>query len=205
MVVIFFIGRETMETKLSHKAQTRQRILTEAARVMREYGTEGIGVAALMKRAGLTHGGFYAHFTSREALVEAVVEQMFADSAQRFAAILQTEDPRQSLMQFIDHYLSEHHCMNVSEGCPLPILSGEMAHLPLATRQVFSQKRAVLCSRLAEVLKQMNYPDAEEQALSMLSEMVGALSLARACAEPEEASQMLKVSRRSLKKRLEIA
>ena len=64
--------------KQSSKAQTRQRILDEAARVMRETGTEGIGVAALMKRVGLTHGGFYAHFASREELVEEVLKHIFA-------------------------------------------------------------------------------------------------------------------------------
>ena len=63
---------------------------------------------------------------------------------------------------------------------------------------------AVLCGRLTDALKQMNYPDAEEQVLSMLSEMVRGLSLACACTEPEQARQMLKVSRRYLKKRLEI-
>ncbi|MGJ8710361.1 TetR/AcrR family transcriptional regulator, partial [Pantoea agglomerans] len=66
--------------KQSSKAHTRQRILDEAARVMRETGTEGIGVAALMKRVGLTHGGFYAHFTSREELVEEVLKHMFAEA-----------------------------------------------------------------------------------------------------------------------------
>lgn len=194
-----------MATKLDHKAQTRQRILNEAASVMRENGTEGIGVAALMKRVGLTHGGFYAHFASREALVEAVVEQMFLDSAQRFSAILQTKAPQQRLIKFIDRYLSEDHCINLNTGCPLPILSGEMAHLPQGTRSVFSQKRARLCGLLADTLKQMNYPDAEELAFSILSEMVGCLSLARACSEPKESCKMLELCRRSLKKRLAIA
>ena len=64
--------------KQTSKAHTRQRILSEAARVMRETGTEGIGVAALMKRVGLTHGGFYAHFASREELVQEVLVTFLA-------------------------------------------------------------------------------------------------------------------------------
>jgi len=190
-----------METKQNHKALTRQRILTEAAKVMREYGTDGIGVAALMKRVGLTHGGFYAHFPSREALVEAVVEQMFAEIAQKFTAVLQIADPKQRLNQFIDQYLSEYHLENAGEGCPLPALSGEMAHLPLATRVLFAKKRAMLCGWIVDALRQMKHPDAEDLGTSMVSEMVGALSLARACPQADEARHMLVVSRRYIKKR----
>ena len=178
--------------KLSHKARTRQRILDEASVVMRECGTEGIGVASLMKRAGLTHGGFYAHFESREALVEAVIAAMFADSAQRFAAIIQIEDPAERLTQLIDNYLSEHHRNTPGEGCPMPALVSEIAHLPIETRTLFSQRRDAVRQRLAQ---------ADDVAASMLAEMVGAVALARACPDDEEARNMLAVSRRSVKQR----
>ncbi|NIG19236.1 TetR/AcrR family transcriptional regulator [Pantoea sp. Al-1710] len=187
--------------KLSHKARTRQRILDEAAVVMRECGTEGIGVAALMKRAGLTHGGFYAHFDSREALVEAVIAEMFADSAQRFAAITQLEDPAERLAQLIDNYLSEHHRNTPGEGCPIPALVSEIAHLPIETRTLFSQRRDAVRQRLAQALNEMHHPQADDVAASMLAEMVGAVALARACPDDEEARNMLAVSRRSVKQR----
>ncbi len=187
--------------KLNHKAQTRQRILDEAAVVMRECGTEGIGVAALMKRAGLTHGGFYAHFASREALVEAVIEQMFVDSTQRFAEYTRISDPTQRLHQLIDNYLSEHHRDTPGEGCPMPALVSEMAHLPLEARRLFSARRAGLRQRLVDTLNELNHPQAEAAATSMLAEMVGTVALARACPDEAEAREMLAVSRQSVKQR----
>lgn len=187
--------------KLSHKAQTRQRILDEAAVVMRECGTEGIGVAALMKRAGLTHGGFYAHFASREALVEAVIEQMFVDSTQRFAEYTRISDPTQRLHQLIDNYLSEQHRDTPGEGCPMPALVSEMAHLPLEARRLFSARRAGLRQRLVDTLNELKHPQADVVATSMLAEMVGAVALARACPDDAEAGAMLAASRQSVKHR----
>ncbi|MDF7660144.1 TetR/AcrR family transcriptional regulator [Erwiniaceae bacterium L1_54_6] len=187
--------------KLSHKARTRQRILDEAAKVMRECGTESIGVASLMKRVGLTHGGFYAHFASRDVLVEAVIAQMFADSAQRLAAIVQIEDPAQRLNQLIDNYLSDVHRVTPGEGCPLPALASEMAHLPLEARTLFSQRREVVRQRLAQPLQQLGNPHADRLAASILAEMVGAMALARACPDDTEASHILADSRLSVKQR----
>lgn len=191
--------------KLSHKARTRQRILDEAAKVMRECGTESIGVAALMKRVGLTHGGFYAHFASRDALVEAVIEQMFADSALRLAEIVQIKDPAQRLEQLIDNYLSDQHRAMPGEGCPLPALASEMAHLPLEARKLFSRRREVVRQRLAEPLQQLGNPRADSLAASMLAEMVGAMALARACPDDTEAQHILADSRQSVKQRAGLA
>lgn len=187
--------------KLSHKTRTRQRILKEAAVVMRECGTEGIGVAALMKRVGLTHGGFYAHFASREALVEAVISEMFADSAQRFAAVLAIEDPAERLNQWIDRYLSDQHCGAPGEGCPIPALVSEVAHLPPDARALFSAKREAVRRQLVQALQQLGHAQAESIASSMQAEMVGALALARACTDEAEARQMLEVTRQAVKLR----
>ena len=187
--------------KLSHKARTRQRILDEASVAMRESGTEGIGVAALMKRAGLTHGGFYAHFASREELVKAVITEMFTDSARRFADITALKDPAQRLNQLVDNYLSEHHCRTPGEGCPMPALVSEMAHLPEDTRALFSQRREAVRQRLVQTLQELHHPQADEAATSMLAEMVGAVALARACADDDEARTLLAMSRRSVKQR----
>jgi TetR/AcrR family transcriptional repressor of nem operon len=187
--------------KQSHKARTRQRILDEASVVMRENGTEGIGVAALMKRAGLTHGGFYAHFASREELVQAVITEMFADSARRFADITMLDDPSERLNQLIDNYLSEQHCNTPGKGCPLPALVSEMAHLPVDTRTLFSQRREAMRQRLVLTLRELNHPHADDAATTILAEMVGAVALARSCPDDVEARAMLASSRRSVRQR----
>jgi len=191
--------------KQSSKMQTRQRILDEAARVMRETGTEGIGVAALMKRVGLTHGGFYAHFASREELVEEVLKHMFAES-DTFRPAKSVTQPATQLADFIDSYLSEAHRNAPAQGCPLAALVSEMAHLPQPTRQIFAQGFTTLHADLTQILRALKLPEAESLASSMLAEMVGALALARACPDAERASQMLQRSRDALKQRtLEVA
>lgn len=191
--------------KQSSKMQTRQRILDEAARVMRETGTEGIGVAALMKRVGLTHGGFYAHFASREELVEEVLKHMFAES-DTFRPAKSVTQPATQLADFIDRYLSEAHRNAPAQGCPLAALVSEVAHLPQPTRQIFAQGFNTMHAGLVQILRELRLPDVEALASSMLAEMVGALALARACPDAERASQMLQRSRDALKQRtLEVA
>jgi TetR/AcrR family transcriptional repressor of nem operon len=96
-----------MAEGLSHKERTRARILDEAASAMRASGPEGISVAALMKRAGLTHGGFYAHFSSRDDLVAHAIDRMFEDSKAMLARHLTDSEPAAGLAMLIDYYLSE--------------------------------------------------------------------------------------------------
>lgn len=187
--------------KLSHKARTRQRILDEAARVMRECGTESIGVASLMKRVGLTHGGFYAHFDSREALVQAVIAEMFTDSAQRMQPLWQQSDPAERLNTLIDYYLSETHRDSPAEGCPMPALVSEVGHLPDEAKAIFTQGVASMLKRLSELLAELGLRDAEALASSLLAEMVGALALARACPDKALSAIMLARSRQALKRR----
>jgi len=186
--------------KQTSKAHTRQRILSEAARVMRETGTEGIGVAALMKRVGLTHGGFYAHFASREELVQEVLKHMLAESGS-FAPAEQVTQPGQRLSGFIDTYLSEAHRNSPAEGCPVAALVSEVAHLPEQTRSIFTQGINALHDGLAQMLRELDREDADALASSMQAEMVGALALARACPDADHASQLLQRSRDALKQR----
>ncbi|WBG91456.1 TetR/AcrR family transcriptional regulator [Pantoea piersonii] len=190
--------------KLSHKARTRQRILDEAARVMRECGTESIGVASLMKRVGLTHGGFYAHFDSREALVQAVIAEMFTDSTQRMQPLWQQSDPAERLNTLIDYYLSETHRDSPAEGCPMPALVSEVGHLPDEAKAIFTQGVASMLQRLSELLTELGLRDAEALASSLLAEMVGALALARACPDKALSATMLARSRQALKRRTEL-
>lgn len=187
--------------KLSHKARTRQRILDEAARVMRECGTESIGVASLMKRVGLTHGGFYAHFDSREALVQAVIAEMFTDSTQRMQPLWQQSDPAERLNTLIDYYLSETHRDSPAEGCPMPALVSEVGHLPDEAKAIFTLGVASILQRLSELLAELGQREAEALASSLLAEMVGALALARACPDKALSATMLARSRQALKRR----
>lgn len=190
-----------MTEVMTTKERTRARILDEAAKAMREHGSDGIGVATLMKRAGLTHGGFYAHFENRDDLVAHAVDRMFRDSADMVHHYLGSGDAAQGLSSLIDFYLSDTTRRRTDGGCPLPSLSGESSRMPAAARERFGQGVTAFRNALAQGLEAIGTPDAQALAASVLAEMVGAMSLARALAD-EEASLVLAASRQQLKRRI---
>jgi TetR/AcrR family transcriptional regulator, transcriptional repressor for nem operon len=186
----------------NHKQRTRARILDEAAKAMRLHGTEGIGVAALMKQAGLTQGGFYAHFASRDDLVAHAVERMFEDSSALLTRCMAENEPAQSLRLLIDRYLSDGARLAPERTCPIPSLSGEAARLPGPARAKFLDGVARFEQALALRLAACGQAEPEALAASVLAEMVGAMALARAIEDDRQASAMLDTARARLKARL---
>src|SRR5712672_826218 len=132
-----------------HKERTRQRVLSEAAAAIRTHGPDGIGVAALMSKAGLTHGGFYAHFKSKDDLVAQAISRMFEDSKAMFLRSTEGREPTEGLARFLDYYLSPRPRDEATRGCPLPRLSGELARLPIPARERFAAGAARLTGQIA--------------------------------------------------------
>ena len=191
-----------MTDKVSHKERTRARILDEAAKALRTGGTEGISVAQLMKRAGLTHGGFYAHFASRDDLVAHAIDRMFQDSDRMLTRFLVASPGAKGLAELIDYYLSENAMQALDRGCPLPGLSGEVMRMPEPARARFEQAILKFRGAIAASLALMAVEAPEAQAASVLSELVGALLLARALGDKAAACEHLAAARHSLKQRL---
>jgi TetR/AcrR family transcriptional repressor of nem operon len=187
--------------EMTTKERTRARILDEAAKAMREHGPDGIGVAALMKRAGLTHGGFYAHFRDRDDLVAHSVDRMFRDSAAMLAHHLGHDEAAQGLSSLIDYYLSEQTRKRTDVGCPLPSLSGEARRMPDAARHRFADGIVGFQAVLAKGLTAVGSLEPSTLAASVLAEMVGAMSLARAL-DDEPARALLEASKTRLKLRI---
>ena len=185
-----------------HKERTRQRVLSEAAAAIRAVGPDGIGVAGLMAKAGLTHGAFYAHFESKDDLVAQAVAHMFDESYQRFLARTEHPDPAIAIERFIDSYLSTRHRDHPDHGCPLPSLSGELARLPGPARANFTAGLHRLTRSMAKRIVELGRSDADPLASSVVAEMVGALALSRAVAKPSESDALLEASRRSIKARI---
>jgi TetR/AcrR family transcriptional repressor of nem operon len=185
-----------------HKQRTRERVLTEAAKAIRAEGPHRIGVAGIMAKAGLTHGGFYAHFASKDELVLAALERMFDDARGRVERTTDGKPAAEGLSAYVDWYLSPAHRDARGAGCPMPALAADLPRLELDARTAFGERVASLTARLSAMLAELGREDPEEDAASMIAEMVGALSLARA--EPDEvrSEAILSRSRRSVKRRL---
>lgn len=186
----------------SHKERTRARIIEEAAKALRTEGLTGIGVADLMKRAGLTHGGFYAHFESRDDLVAHAIDRMYADSAFRRFKPLEAPDPIEGLFRLIDGYLSERARQNPGQACPIPALVSEAPHMASTARARFTEGIETLQHEMTVVLKKIGHKHPKSLAISVLSELVGAMALARAIPDDEEAADFLAKARDGLKARL---
>lgn len=187
-----------MRFDTEHKAKTRDRILKEAAAAIRLEGPDRVGVAAIMSRAGLTHGGFYAHFKSKDELVAQAIGYMFEERYAAFFARLDAPDPRTALASFINSYLSMRHRDAIDRGCPVPVLAGDIPRLPVAARAAFVAAVDHLTEALTKLLEEIGVADAPLRASSTLSEMVGALALARVQPSTAKAEALLAHSRQSI-------
>ena len=185
-----------------HKARTRERIRDEAASAIRAAGPQGVSVGGLMKKAGLTHGGFYAHFGSKDDLVAEAIGHMFAGPYANFAALTEGKLPAQALAAYVDFYLSARHCAARDRGCPLPALSGDLARMPASARARFSEGADRLRGSIAGLLAAMGRDDAETLAASAIAEMVGAIALARAAGDAARSDEILAATRGAVKARL---
>ncbi len=190
-----------MRYEADHKEKTRQRVLKEAAKAIREEGPHRVAVAEVMAKAGLTVGGFYAHFRSRDDLVAQAIDQMFAEGRKPPRAGL---SPKEALAADIDSYLSSDHRDARDYGCPLPYLAADLPRLTDAARDRFAAGAAKVRARIAGKLMAIGAPDPDAQASSVLSEMVGAVALARAEPEPTASDAILERSRVALRQRLRL-
>jgi TetR/AcrR family transcriptional repressor of nem operon len=189
-----------MRYDAEHKQKTREKVLRAATKAIRADGPHRLGVAGVMAKAGLTHGGFYAHFESKDDLIVEAIGLMFDDGRARMQLETEAREPVAALNAYIDFYLSARH-RDASTGCPIPALAADLPRLSKPARARFSAGVNRLRGLLAEKLQSAGHPDATAGASSMLAELVGALSLARAEADPELSDAILENSRRSVKAR----
>jgi TetR/AcrR family transcriptional repressor of nem operon len=185
-----------------HKRKTRAKVLTAAARAIRAEGPERVGVADVMAEAGLTHGGGYAHFASKDDLVTAAIAEMFAESRDKFEAAVAGRAPAEALASYIDFYVSRRHRDFRDTGCPLTALSADLPRMTPGAQLEFGAGVDGLTSSLAGRLKALGKANSKALAASVLSEMVGAVILSRAIADRVQSDAILKTSRAAVKARL---
>jgi AcrR family transcriptional regulator len=183
-----------MRYSSNHKAETRQRIIGEASRRFRKDGIEGTGLVPLMKALGLTHGGFYAHFVSKDALVQASLEAAVQQTLERWLPPADDAPAEPSPQAVIDHYLSPEHRDEPGEGCPLPTLAAE-----LGLRGQPSATADTMIARMTAVLADCRLAPADgDQGVVALAAMVGALTLARAVSDRSASDAILAAVRDAL-------
>jgi TetR/AcrR family transcriptional repressor of nem operon len=176
------------------KEETRQRILRVAAKMFRESGYDGIGVDGIMKEAGLTAGGFYAHFASKEALFAEAMSSALEPGRRLPARTGAAPAGADALDVLVRGYLSRSHRDSVGEGCPLPALTPDIARKSDATRESYEQLFLRFLDEVEDLLSDHSAAT-REHALAIIAQCVGGLMLARAVKSAELSDQILKSCR----------
>lgn len=172
-----------LNARTAAKEASHERIVSAAARAIRRSGYDGTGVADIMKEAGLTHGAFYAHFPSREAMLAEAATRACAEAAALTADVVASVAADQALASMLRAYLSPEHLKQVEMGCPLAALGSETARQAPEVRRVTTRHIKEMIDLVARQSPDWGQPGAHERALVTVATMVGTLVLARAVDE----------------------
>ena len=173
----------------AEKARSRERILAEASRQVRDGGLESVSVGALMKSVGLTHGGFYGHFESREVLLAEALERALLEGEAKAGA----SDAPASFSGIVRSYLSRTHRDARDSGCAVAALASDVARADILPREVMTEHVETFVTTVAKTLG-----GDDERAIMAVSAMVGALTLSRVVADPVRSNAILKAVRAQL-------
>ncbi len=178
----------------SRKEQSHDRIVDAAARAIRAHGYAGVGVADVMREAGLTHGGFYAHFPSRDALLVAALERAGRNSAERLARQRPAKVGRSAFRTFVDGYLADGLLDAHDAGCPVAALCSEMPRQSEPVRRASAERVRGLVRHVQRLLPAATAADASV----VVATIVGALQMARALDDVPAGRRLLAATRASL-------
>jgi len=168
----------------TRKEATHERIIAAAARAIRRSGYGGTGVVEIMKDAGLTHGGFYAHFASREAMLAEAADRAGAEGLAAVARLAAAAPPRKALQTLLRAYLSKAHVEAVETGCGVAALCSETPRQAPEVRRAATRRIKEMIDLVARQSPDWGLPGAHERALVTVTTMIGALVLARAVDDP---------------------
>lgn len=180
------------------KEASHERIVQAAARAIRRSGYDGTGVADIMKEAGLTHGAFYAHFESREAMLAEAADRAGAESNAFAARVIAAAAPEQALQALMQIYLSKEHLAAIETGCPVSALGSEMPRQSPEVRRAATRRIKEMIDLVARQSPDWGQPGAHEHALVTVATMVGTLMLARAVDDPSLSDAFCKAALKRL-------
>ena len=176
-----------MRYEPEHKTQTRDRIVRNAARKLRAQGLNGTDLASVMKASGLTVGGFYKHFRSKDELLADAIAQGFSQSRETIISSLKNVPREDRWKEIVRMYLSPAHCDCPDTGCPVAALAPEIARAKLDIRK----RSAGLMRNWLEFMPGATATERERNFLVIFSAMVGAVSIARILTEPADRHKVL--------------
>ena len=182
-----------MRVSKETSAANHQRILDVASSMFREKGFDGVGVADLMKGAGLTHGGFYGHFASKQDLAARACARALEGSEERWTKLVE-EASDDSLRAVISSYLSPRHRDHPGRGCAMAALGSDMARQEIPVRKAFTQGVKPLLAILERIVPGRDSAARRERAVATMAGLVGALVLARAVEDPEVSEEFLRAT-----------
>lgn len=178
-----------MRYEKGHKEMTRQHILEVASKQFRKGGIEAVGLAGLMKEAGLTNGAFYAHFESKEDLVREVLVAAFD---KQYQMLSEAQKNGLKLEDAIRDYLSPSNRDNCEESCPAAALLSEVARHPKTTRQIFSKRVQRMLDLFSDQVRESDSEKRERKAISIYAQLIGSLQLARVETDKKKSDFILK-------------
>jgi TetR/AcrR family transcriptional regulator, transcriptional repressor for nem operon len=187
-----------MRYSKEHKQETHARIVRKASIRLREKGAHGIGVADLMKDAGLTHGGFYAHFDSREALVIEAFNYAMDRGTANWRKVVADMPPEKRLAAIIDGYLTSMHRDDPGHGCAIPTLGAEIARESPKTRKAFALKLEQMLDMIADQIPDVPRKAARKQAMAALATMMGTIVMSRIAGNGELSDEVLAAGREAV-------
>jgi len=180
------------------REKTRRSLIDAAAMLVRRDGPDKMSVGELMKSVGLTHGGFYYHFTSRDDMIARAIERAFSSMVDWLDGICAGRSAAEAFREYVGRYLSPEHRDNRGSGCPIATLSTHVALLGEPAREAFEQGAARLTSRVANLLELAGHPNAGSHAMSVLCEMSSALGIASIIRSPTQSEELLRICRLSV-------
>ena len=187
-----------MKVSREQMAANRERILEAAGRLFRERGFENVGVAEVMQVAGMTHGAFYGHFASKEALAAEAAAHALEQTTARWRGILE-KDGEKGLREIVELYLSPRHRDAPGAGCAIAALGPEIARQDSVVRDAFAQEVIQQVGTLASYMPAGTTEEKREKAMALLSQMVGAIVISRVLGRKSLSEDMLRAARHALK------
>ena len=187
-----------MRYSREHKLETHARIVRKASVRLREKGAHGVGVADLMKEAGLTHGGFYAHFDSRDDLVIEAFTHAMDRSTERWRKLVEQTPREKRFATIVNSYLTSLHRDDPGRGCAIPTLGAEIARESARTRRVFAGRLDQMIDMLAGQVPNLPRKAARKRATAAMATMIGTLVMARVAGSGDFSDEILGAGREAL-------